>query len=67
MTQKRPNGTTRPKKNSTETQVCSRCSVTKDVIEYQPYWYQPKLGGQPHGDPVRRRYKVCRCCAIKRN
>lgn len=57
----RPNGTIRAKVG-VETKHCLWCDCEKDVIEFQPYWYQPKRCGKPYGDPVRRRLNKCKDC-----
>lgn len=60
----RPNGTLRAVAN-TETKTCQRCHVTKDVINFHPYWYQPKRNGQKFGDKVHKRTANCYDCRVK--
>lgn len=62
----RPNGTIRTPYN-TEKKKCYRCNEEKDVIKFHSYWYQPKRGGNPYGDPVRKRLDTCLACQKKKN
>lgn len=64
MSRIRSNGTIRTL-SGTESKICERCREEKDIVNFHPYWYQPKRAGKPFGEKIRRRTANCYDCRIK--